>query len=84
VSGLILGACHNNTITNGTLYTSVTGISLEDAVGTTVSKVKFVGQSFAALKDFMTAGSGQSTIWQNQNNDFSGLPSGVPPFTTQH
>jgi hypothetical protein len=84
VPGESLGACHNNTITNGTLYTSVTGISLEDAVGTTVSKVKFVGQSFAALKDFMTAGSGQSTIWQNQNNDFSGLPSGVPPFTTQH
>jgi hypothetical protein len=82
VAGQSIAACHYNTIENGTIYSSYRGIQLEDAQATTISQVKFIGQSSAAIDDYMTSGSGQTTSWQNLGNDFSGLKAGAVPYTT--
>jgi hypothetical protein len=84
VPGQSIGACHFNTIQDGTIYSNYRGVQLEDAESTTISRVKFIGQSSAAIDDFMTSGSGYSTIWQSQANDFSGLPAGALQYSQAH
>jgi len=84
VAGQSIAGCHFNTIQDGAIYSSYRGIQLEDAEKTTIQRIKFIGQSDAALDDFMTAGSGQTTIWQNQGNDFSGIKPGALQYSTAH
>jgi hypothetical protein len=84
VAGQSISACHFNTFQDGTIYTKNRGIQLEDAESTTIQRIKFVGQSNAAIDDFMTAGTGYSTAWQNLGNDFSGLASGAVQYTKAH
>ena len=84
MAGQSIAGCHFNTIQDGAIYSSYRGIQLEDAEKTTIQRIKFIGQSDAALDDFMTAGSGQTTIWQNQGNDFSGIKPGALQYSTAH
>ena len=84
VSGQSIGACHGNIIQDGTLYTTYRGVQLEDAENTTIQRIKFVGQTNAAIDDFMTSGTGYSTTWQNLGNDFSGLAAGAVQYTQAH
>ncbi|MBX4201596.1 hypothetical protein KW803_01715, partial [Candidatus Saccharibacteria bacterium] len=84
VAGQTVSACHSNTIQDGTIYSSYRGIQLEDADKTTIQRIKFVGQTNAAINDFMTSGSGYSTVWQNQGNDFTGLAAGAAQYNQSH
>ena len=84
VAGQSIAGCHFNTIQDGTIYSSYRGVQLEDAEKTTIQRTKFIGQSNAAIDDFMTSGTGYSTIWQNLGNDFSGLPTGAVQYTQAH
>jgi hypothetical protein len=84
VSGQSVAGCHFNTIQDGTIYSYYRGIQLEDAEKTTIQRIKFIGQSNAAIGDFMTSGTGYSTIWQNLGNDFSGLKPGAVQLTKAH
>ena len=84
VAGQSIAACHYNTMQDGTIYSSDRGFSLEDADHTTIQRIKFVGQSHAAIDDFMTSGTGYSTSWQGLGNDFSGILPGAVQYSTQH
>jgi dockerin type I repeat protein len=84
VAGQSIAGCHFNTIQDGTIYSSYRGTQLEDAEQTTIQRVKFVGQTSAGIDDFMTSGSGYSTIWQGLGNDFSGLAGGGVQYTQAH
>jgi hypothetical protein len=84
VSGQSIAACHFNTIQDGTIYSHYDGIHLEDAEKTTIQRIKFINQQRAGICDFMTSGTGYTTIWQNLGNDFSGLAAGAVQYTHAH
>src|SRR5581483_5596327 len=86
VAGQSVSACHFNTFQDGTDEAYYEGFDLEDAEGTTIKDIKFIGNSRAAIKDYMSnsGDNGQTTTWQNQGNDFSGLPAGSQQYITAH
>jgi hypothetical protein len=84
VPGESVSASHYNTFENGIINSSYRGVQMEDADDSTVARLRFLNQSKSAINDFRTSGSGYSTTWQNQGNDFSGIASTAVPYSTDH
>jgi hypothetical protein len=76
-----VGAAHDLTLEDSILDTSNDGVFLADATRTTVRRVTFVGQKFAAIRDFMTSRSGYSTTYGE--NTYAML-AGAVAYTTVH
>jgi hypothetical protein len=75
--GESLGASQKNIIQNGMINSKCIGVSLEDAVGTRISGVRFENQRAAAIKEYESSGKDHDydTEWQNNGNSFDISPS---------
>jgi hypothetical protein len=81
VEDAFVGAAFDATIEDSLFDTTHDGIYLADAMRSTIRRNRFVGQKYAAIRDYMTAGSGHATT--RADNTFA-MESGAQEYTRSH
>jgi hypothetical protein len=81
VEDAFVGAAFDATIEDSLFDTSHDGIYLADATRSTIRRNRFVGQKYAAVRDYVTLGSGHTTTLAG--NTFA-LESGAQEYTRSH
>jgi len=80
IPGESLGASHANLFEDGEISSVVDGVFFADSTGDTIRRVKFIGQTKAAIRDFRGTGNSYNSL----GNDYSQIAAGARPIDTRH